>query len=147
MMGDAPGVVVRQDKMTILLEFADGSTGAIHYLANGSKRYPKERVEVFSEGRVLVLDNFKTLRGYGCKGFRRKRLWRQDKGHAAEVAAFIERVVDGGAPLISWPVLEEVTLATFQAVERALEQPRPVSPLNGHDLAKYKVGWTVKARK
>lgn len=126
MMGAAPGVVVRQDKMTILLEFADGSTGAIHYLANGSKRYPKERVEVFSEGRVLVLDNFKTLRGYGWKGFKRKRLWRQDKGHAAEVAAFIERVIDGGAPLIPWPVLEEVTLATFAAVERAAQPARAI---------------------
>jgi predicted dehydrogenase/threonine dehydrogenase-like Zn-dependent dehydrogenase len=124
MMGAAPGVTVRQDKMTILLEFADGSTGVVHYLANGSKRYPKERVEVFSEGRVLVLDNFKMLRGYGWKGFERMRLARQDKGHAAEIAAFVERVVAGGEPLIPWPVLEEVTLATFAAVERAAQPPR-----------------------
>ena len=114
--------------MASLLEFADGSTGAVHYLANGSKRYPKERVEVFSEGRVLVLDNFKTLRGYGWKGFRRKRLWRQDKGHKAEVAAFIERVMDGGPPLIPWPELEEVTLATFAAVERAAQPARAIKP-------------------
>ena len=127
MIGAVPGVAVRQDKMTILLEFADGSTGAIHYLANGSKRYPKERVEVFSEGRVLVLDNFKTLRGYGWKGFKRKRLWRQDKGHMTEVAAFIERVINGGAPLIPWPVLEEVTLATFAAVERAAQPSRAIN--------------------
>jgi predicted dehydrogenase len=132
MMGAAPGVTVREDKMTILLDFADGSTGAVHYLANGSKRYPKERVEIFSEGRVLVLDNFRTLRGVGWKGFRRKRLWRQDKGHAAEVAAFVDRVVEGGAPLIPWCVLEEVTLATFQAVERAAEASRPLLPLDGN---------------
>lgn len=118
--------------MTILLEFADGSTGAVHYLANGSKRYPKERVEVFSEGRVLALDNFKTLQAYGWKGFRRKRLWRQDKGHAAEVAAFVDRVVGGGDLLIPWHVLEEVTLATLQAVERAAEVSRPLLPLKGN---------------
>jgi predicted dehydrogenase/threonine dehydrogenase-like Zn-dependent dehydrogenase len=130
MLGQAPGVDVRQDKMSILFEFADGSTGAVHYLANGSKRYPKERLEVFSQGRVLVLDNFKALRGYGWPGFRHMRLWRQDKGHRAELAAFVERAAAGGAPLIPWPELEEVSLATFAAVERAAERPRPVERLN-----------------
>lgn len=132
MMGDAPGVVVRQDKMTILLEFADGSTGAVHYLANGSKRYPKERVEVFSEGRVLVLNNFKALRGYDWGGFKSMRLSRQDKGHRAEVAAFVSRVVEGGDLLIPWHELEEVTVATFQAVERAAELLRPLPSLDGN---------------
>ena len=126
MLGEAPGVSVRQDKMTVLLEFADGSTGAVHYLANGSKRYRKERVEAFSEGRVLVLDNFRALRGYGWPRFRTMRLWRQEKGHAPEIAAFVERVASGGPPLISWPELEEVALASFSAVERASQ---PASPL------------------
>lgn len=128
MMGAAPGVTVRQDKMTIVLEFADGSLGAVHYFANGSKRFPKERVEVFSEGRVLVLDNFQALSGYGWQGLGRTRLWRQDKGHAAEIAAFVERVANGGEPLIPFAELEEVTLATFAAVERASQ---PVRPMEG----------------
>jgi predicted dehydrogenase len=103
--------------MSITLTFADGSLGTVHYFANGSKQYPKERVEVFSAGRILVLDNFQRLRGYGWPGFKDKRLWRQDKGHGAEVAAFVERVRSGGAWLIPWEELEEVTLATFAAVE------------------------------
>jgi hypothetical protein len=73
--------------MSILLDFADGSMGTVHYLANGSKQFPKERVELFSEGRNLVLDNFHSLKGYDWPGFRGKRLWRQDKGHQAEVNA------------------------------------------------------------
>lgn len=125
MMGAAPGITVRQDKMTITLEFADGSIGTVHYLANGHKSYPKERMEVFSEGRVLVLDNYKTLRGYGWNGFKRMRLLRQDKGHAGEIAAFVERVVTRDTPLIPWPVLEEVTLAAFAAVARAAQPPKP----------------------
>lgn len=126
MIGDAHGVIVREDKMTLLLELADGSTGTVHYLANGSRRYPKERIEVFSEGRVLVLANFMTLRGYGWEGFGHRRLWRQDKGHVAEVRAFVERVQKGGNLLISWDELEEVTLATFAAVERAADGLRPI---------------------
>ena len=96
-MGEAPGLSVRDDKMMLLLSFADGSLGAIHYLANGSKRFPKERLEVFSQGRILALDNFQTLKGYGWPHLRRTWTWRQDKGHVAEVATFIERVAQGGA--------------------------------------------------
>jgi predicted dehydrogenase len=119
MMGNNLGVPVRDDKMTILLTFSDGSIGTVHYLANGSKRFPKERLEVFSEGRILVLDNFKGLKGYGWKGFRKMKLFRQDKGHQAEVAEFIRRISEGGEAPIPWPELEEVTRATFEAVETA----------------------------
>ena len=119
MVGEVPGVEVREDKMTIILGFADGSLGTVHYLANGSKRFPKERVEVFSQGRTLALNNFKSLRGYGWPGFRLMNQWRQNKGHAAEIAAFVERIRTGGKPLIPWSELEEVTLASFAALERA----------------------------
>jgi len=119
MVGVAPGVEVREDKMTIILKFVDGSLGTVHYFANGSKQFPKERVEVFSQGRVLVLDNFKLLHGYDWSGFHKMKRWRQDKGHAAEIAAFVERITSGGEPLIPWSELEEATLATFVAVERA----------------------------
>ncbi len=127
MVGMSPGLAVQQDKMTIQLDFADGSTGVVHYLANGSKRFPKERIEVFSEERVLVLDNFIQLQGYGWKNFKKMRLWRQDKGHTAEVQAFIERIGQGGGLLIPWPQLEATTLATFAAVERAMEPARPLT--------------------
>jgi predicted dehydrogenase len=126
MMGDAPSVTVRQDKMTIVLEFADGSLGTVHYLASGSKRFPKERVEVFSEGRVLVLDNFRSLRGYGWPGFRVMSQWHQDKGHNAEIASFFERVQMGGPSLIPFAELEEVTLTTFIAVEQATRASTPI---------------------
>jgi predicted dehydrogenase/threonine dehydrogenase-like Zn-dependent dehydrogenase len=121
MMGVAPSVEMREDKMSILLEFADGSLGTIHYLANGSKKYPKERIEAFGDGRVLVLENYRELRAYGWPKLKRKRLWRQDKGHTAEIAAFVERVSSGGKPLIAWTELEEVAQATFAAVARARE--------------------------
>lgn len=112
---------VREDKMTIMLDFADGSCGVVHYLANGNKSFPKERLEVFGDGRVLVLDNFRVLEGHGWPGFRRERLWRQDKGHQAEVDAFVALVEKGGEPLIPWQELEEVSLATFAAVRKAGE--------------------------
>lgn len=127
MMGRAQGVEIREDKMTILLDFEDGSTGVVHYFANGSKSFPKERLEAFSEERIAVLDNFKSLYGYGWKGFKGMRLSSQDKGHKAEVTAFVERISEGGDFLIPWQELKEVTLATFASLERANEPSRELS--------------------
>ncbi len=107
------------DVVSIVLHFADGSLGTVHYFANGHRSYPKERLEVFLEGRILLLDNFRRLSGYGWNGFRQMRLWRQDKGHKTEVAAFVQRVADGGKPLIPFEQLYNVTMATFAAVESA----------------------------
>jgi predicted dehydrogenase/threonine dehydrogenase-like Zn-dependent dehydrogenase len=76
----------------ITLGFADGSWSAIHYLTNGHRAFPKERVEVFCGGRILHLDNFRRMRGFGWGQFTRMNLWRQDKGQQACVRAFLESV-------------------------------------------------------
>ena len=86
----------------------------MHYLANGHRSFPKERLEVFCGGRILQLDNFRTLRGYGWRGFRKMSLWRQDKGHAAAVAAFLGAVRQGKPSPIPLEEAIEVTRATFQ---------------------------------
>ena len=97
--------------------FSDGSIGTIHYLANGHKSLPKERLEVFCGGRVLQLDNFRTLRGYGWAQFNKLNLWRQDKGNAACVAAFVDAIRKGGVSPISFPELLEVTQVTFDVMD------------------------------
>src|SRR5438876_10226478 len=85
------------DTVQISLEFEDGSIAAIQYYANGHRSFPKERVEVFASGRILQLENFRTLRGFGWPGFRGFRTWRQDKGHAACVHAFLNAILSGGS--------------------------------------------------
>jgi predicted dehydrogenase len=81
-----------KDTVSVQLQFADGSIGTIHYLANGSKAFPKERLEVFSCGSILQLDNFRNLTGYGWPGFKSMNLWRQDKGQNACAKAFVDAV-------------------------------------------------------
>jgi predicted dehydrogenase/threonine dehydrogenase-like Zn-dependent dehydrogenase len=115
----ARGVAVRQDKMSIVMSFEDGSVGTVNYFANGAKSYPKELLEVFSQGRVLRLENFRKLVGFGFKGLGRFKTWRQDKGHAAELAAFVDRVAAGGGALIPLAELVNVTLASFAAMTSA----------------------------
>jgi predicted dehydrogenase/threonine dehydrogenase-like Zn-dependent dehydrogenase len=101
------------DTVTLQLTCADGSIGTIHYFANGSKAFPKERVEVFAQGRVLQLDNFRTLIGFGWPGFRRMRLWKQDKGQKRCAAAFVDALRSGGPAPIPFDEIVEVTRTTI----------------------------------
>lgn len=114
-LGRHPGLETTSDKATLVLEFADGSVGTIHYLANGDKGFPKERLEVFCAGRVLQLDNFRRLRGWGWKGFSGMNLWRQDKGQAACARAFVEAIGRGDAPPIPLDEVIEVSRVSIEA--------------------------------
>jgi predicted dehydrogenase len=89
----------KADTVTFTLRFADGSIGTVHYFANGNKAFPKERLEVFAAGRVLQLDNFRKLTGFGWPGFKSMNLWRQDKGQQACAAAFVNGVARGEPPI------------------------------------------------
>ncbi len=120
-MGDAPGVAVTEDKASITLGFEDGSFGTIMYLANGAASFPKERVEVFAAGRVLQLDNFRKLKGYGWPGFSKMNLWKQDKGQNACAAAFLH-AVQNGKPAIPLDEIFEVASVTINVAEQLRKQ-------------------------
>jgi len=107
-----------RDSMTITLKFSDGSIGTVHYYANGTRAFPKERLEVFAAGRVLLLDNFRRLTGFGWPGFTKMNLWRQDKGQNACVAAFIAAVRAGHEAPIPLEQLLEVARVTLQLSEQ-----------------------------
>ena len=85
----APAGGSTRDGATMTLRFADGSHGTIHYLTCGSKAFPKEQIEMIGGGRVLQIDNYLRMLGFGWPGFRRMGLWRQDKGQLACAQAFL----------------------------------------------------------
>jgi len=115
--GKAPGELVGEDRVTATLRFTDGSIGTVHYFSNGHKSFPKEQLEVFCAGRVLRLDNFRKLRGYGWSNFQKMDLWSQDKGQTACVAAFVDAIRRGGCSPIPWNELVEVTQVTFDIMD------------------------------
>jgi predicted dehydrogenase len=121
-MGAVPGVAVTEDKAALVLGFADGSFGTIHYLANGAGSFPKERIEVFTAGRVLQLDNFRKLRAFGWPGFRGLNLWRQDKGQTACAAAFLDAIANGRPAPIPPDEVFEVARVTIETAEQLRAQ-------------------------
>jgi predicted dehydrogenase/threonine dehydrogenase-like Zn-dependent dehydrogenase len=104
------------DTCTISLSFTNGSIGTIHYFANGHKSMPKERLEVFVQGRVIRLENFRKLDAYGWPGAPSMPLWRQDKGQKACAAAFV-RAIGMGIPPIPFDEMIEVARVTIEASE------------------------------
>jgi predicted dehydrogenase/threonine dehydrogenase-like Zn-dependent dehydrogenase len=115
-MGNVHDVHGPEDNASITLGFEDGSFGTIMYLANGSASFPKERIEVFAAGRVLQLDNFRRLKGFGWPGFKKFNLWKQDKGQSACAAAFLEAVAKG-EPAIPIDEIFEVAKVSIEVAE------------------------------
>ena len=107
----------KQDTVNLSLKFADGSIGTIHYFTNGSKSFPKERLEVFASGRVLQLDNFRRLTGFGWPDFNKFNLWRQDKGQKDCVQAFVDAVQQGAPPPIPIAEIFEVSRIAIEIAE------------------------------
>ncbi len=103
-----------RDTATISLKFADGSIGTIHYFANGDKSFPKERLEVFSSGRILQLDNFRKLKSFGWAGFKKQNLLSQDKGQTKCVLAFVDAVKLGGVAPIPFAEILEVSRISIE---------------------------------
>lgn len=107
---------VANDNVMITLKHRNGSQTSINYLANGSKIYSKERIEIYQNGRTLVLDNWRLLSGFGYKRFSKLK-GRQDKGHAEQFKEWTVRVQKGGQPLISFEELVNGTTATLATIE------------------------------
>ena len=103
------------DNASILLKYENGSNAVINYFSNGSKAYSKERVEVFSQERTLVMDNWRKLKAYGFKGFSKSNS-KQDKGHFNQFQQLVDQQKSGGQPIIPFDSIINTTKASFAAL-------------------------------
>jgi predicted dehydrogenase len=134
-----PGGAAVEDVAALQLGFADGSIASVQYLANGHRSFPKERIELIWDGKILRLDNFRRLKGWGVNPstavpplpsrspfpvsrfpFPAFRARGQDKGHEALAAAFIAAVRQSAPPPIAPDELLEVSAWSIRAGELAM---------------------------
>lgn len=104
------------DTLTVNLEFENESVGTICYFANGSRKVPKEYIEIYQSGLTGIILDFKQLNIFSSKQ-ERKKLLNQNKGQADMVKALINRIKDGGGSLIRSDEIFAVTRATFGIIE------------------------------
>lgn len=105
------GSRIVSDIAAIQLSFDNGSVASIHYLSNGHRAFPKERIELFFDGNVIRIDNYRKLLawGAGVSQLNTRLPQKQDKGHAALGAAFVKAVQNGSPPPIPHDELLEVS--------------------------------------
>ena len=107
------------DVAALQLGFSDGSLASISYLGNGHRGFPKERIELFADGAVVRIDNWRTMRAWGVRGLTTHLPQAQDKGHAALAAAFLRAVGGEGPPPIARDEILEVSRWAIRAAELA----------------------------
>jgi predicted dehydrogenase len=107
------------DNASILLKYENGSNAVINYFSNGSKAYSKERVEIYSQERTLIMDNWRKLKVYGFKGGNTST--KQDKGHYNQFNELMSQQKNGGEPIIPFSDIVNTTKASFAAIESLIQ--------------------------
>ncbi len=105
------------DTLSLSLSFQNGSIGTICYFANGDKSLPKEQVEIFSDGCVAVLNDYKSLSIHANGKKKESRHISQDKGQAKEVELFLAAVLEGKGQVIPFEEMYATSLCTLKALE------------------------------
>ena len=113
------------DTLTVNLRFANGSIANISYFSNGNKNSDKEYLEVFGNGIIAKLEDFKTLTIFGKT--ESKSSAAQDKGHKAEVASFLTSVKNGTACPVAFEEIYLSTLATFKVIESISQKGKEIA--------------------
>ncbi len=120
-VGGPQAPAVSDDQAFLTLRHADGSISSIAYLAGGDRAAGKERVEMSGGGSFAVLDDYQVLDLTRDGRTRREKFGGLDKGHAAELKAFGELLVQGGSVPIPWEELRAVSAAAILAVQSLRE--------------------------
>jgi predicted dehydrogenase/threonine dehydrogenase-like Zn-dependent dehydrogenase len=105
------------DIATLQIQFEENCQASVHYFSNGNPKYPKERIQVFVDGKILELDNWRKLRGYGWSGFNKLNLWRQDKGNGACVQAWLAAIKATAESPVPFEEVIEVSRWALLAVQ------------------------------
>ena len=124
-LADAPIVAVRAaatatddlcEDATIAAELADGSLVTVFYTALGDVAHGKELIEAYCGGGVVKIEDFRRL-AVVAGGRQSKARATQDKGHGAELQAFVEAAISGGPAPIDESSLANSSLAAIAALE------------------------------
>jgi predicted dehydrogenase len=109
----------RQDNFSLTLRYADGTVATLHYTANGDRALPKEQLEIFCQGRAAVLRDFRELRLYAGGKEKIRRYPGQDKGHRAEMSAWLDALEKGlsePVPFAQSLAVSRLTFATLRSL-------------------------------
>jgi predicted dehydrogenase/threonine dehydrogenase-like Zn-dependent dehydrogenase len=100
----------RNDNFVATLGFANGSVATLTYTALGAREYPKETAELFVDGKLAALEDYKRMTIHGVQG-RSLQTAIQEKGLKEELAAFGQAIRTGSWPIPWWQQLQTSRVA------------------------------------
>lgn len=122
MLNSSPSL---NDTVNVNIEFESGSIANIGYFSNGNKNVPKEKIEVFSNGTVCTIDDFKKMNIYSDKGGKSVKLKSQDKGHSKQFQLITESLSQEKNFPISFEDIYHSSLLTLEAI-RSIKESRVI---------------------
>jgi len=116
----------KNDTVTINIEYQNGSIASICYFSNGNSNIPKERVEVFSNSTVILINDFRSMNIYTQMGCKKIKLRTQDKGHSRQFSLICDTLSKGGTFPIPFNEIYHSSLVTLETL-RSINEKRSIS--------------------
>lgn len=115
MSGQGTNPELDTDNAVIILKYENGSQGVINYFSDGHKAYSKERIEIYDNGKNIIIDNFRSSKyfGYKSKGLKKS----QDKGHTEQFKRWNDMIKNGGNPIIPFEEIINTSQAAIGCIE------------------------------
>ena len=111
------GAITNEENFTITIEYTDGSIGTIFYTALGNFKVPKEYIELYADGKIMIIDNFKDGKIITPEKTEKVALWHQNKGYTEELEEFVTAIKEGKPSPMLLEDIWSAHLAIFKAAE------------------------------
>ena len=108
---------VNDDNVSIIIKFKDGSIGNIFYSASGDKAFSRERVEIYSEGNTLVIEDFKNSYLWLKGKNKRFKTMNQEMGYKEELTHFMNVIKGNEILKLTYDEIYYSTLTIFKINE------------------------------
>jgi len=106
------GYYRRNDNFVATLSFDDGSVATLTYTALGCPGHSKERIDLYVDGKVFSVDDYRRFEAVGAPGLKGFETRRIEKGHREELVAFARAIQQGGEwPIPLWQQLQATQVA------------------------------------
>lgn len=106
--------ILTNDNFVTVLKYDDGSVCSLTYTAIGSEMSPKEIMDIYYDGKIITMNDFKELSVFGLKNHNIKLPF-QDKGHLNEIKSFGEFIKDKNksdiGPIPFWQLIQATEIS------------------------------------
>lgn len=100
-----------QDNAVITLKYKDGSICTLTYTALGNNQYPKEFCQVYFDGKIIIINDYKKLESYGVK-LKELKSVEPDKGQYEELKEFAKSLKgEIQLPIPLWQLIQATEIS------------------------------------